>query len=84
MPVRDLVQTLTEALCWLFMCDATYLENNDFLYGIALGETKTALDFGFRCPLGYEGMKAAKHQSTMECDTIARPSHQFTTPGTSQ
>ena len=62
------------------MCDATYLENNDFPKSIALGGIINAFNFEFRCPLKYEGMKAAKHQPTMECDTIARPSHQFTTP----
>ena len=73
MPVKDFDQNLTQALCWLFACDVTDLEKNDFLNGPALEGIETSFDFGFYCPLGYEGMKAVgKSQTVKQRDTIAR------------
>ena len=72
MPVKDFNQTLTEAFCWLFLWDVPDLENNEFLNSYAFGGIVTAFNFGFCCPLGFEGMfKSVDYKSIMDHDTIA-------------
>ena len=73
MPVKDFDQTLKQALCWLFMCDIPDLESNEILNSVIFEGIETAFDFGFRCPLGYEGMyKHLDYQTIIDRDTIAR------------